>query len=101
MELFTYYGLDWLAMALSLLAVYLLGNKSVSGFWLFIIANAIWIFTGIALMESYGIAAGNAVFLVLNARGIAQWSKTNHHSTQSHETQSVESPQAQRTGTQK
>ena len=73
MNLFEYYGLDWIGMALSLWAVYLLGNKNVTGFWLFILSNVIWIFTGLVFMNSYGIAVGNAVFLVLNARGVWQW----------------------------
>ncbi len=74
-DLFKYYGLDWLAMALSIWAVYLLGNKNKWGFISFIIANAMWVYVGIFLMSSYGIAVGNFVFLVLNSRGYMKWNK--------------------------
>jgi uncharacterized protein (DUF58 family) len=78
MELFLkYYTLDWLAMALSLLAVYLLGNKNKYGFISFSIANVLWIFLGICLMNSLGIGLGNIVFLVMNIRGYISWNKNN------------------------
>lgn len=67
-----YYGLDWLAMAASLLAVYLLGQKNRMGFLAFIAANATWIGVGV-LAASYGIVVGNGVFLALNARGWWKW----------------------------
>ena len=70
-----YYGLDWLGMALSLLAVYQLGNKKHVGFLTFIVANSIWIFLGLILMKSLGTAVGNFVFLVMNVRGYFKWKK--------------------------
>ena len=70
-----YYGLDWLGMALSLLAVYQLGNKNKFGFINFIIANLIWVWLGIFLMHSVGIAIGNFIFLIINARGFINWNK--------------------------
>jgi hypothetical protein len=70
-----YYTLDWLAMALSLLAVYLLGNKNKMGFISFSIANTIWVFLGFFLMNSLGIAIGNIVFLIMNIRGFITWRK--------------------------
>ncbi len=74
MEIFLkYYALDWLAMALSLLAVYLLGNKNKLGFISFSIANAIWVFLGFVLMHSLGIGVGNVVFLIMNIRGFISW----------------------------
>jgi hypothetical protein len=71
--LLKYYGLDWLAMALSLLAVYLLGNKNRIGFVSFVTANTLWVYLGIALIGSYGIAVGNFVFLIMNVRGFLKW----------------------------
>lgn len=62
-------------MILSLLAVHLLGNKKRNGFVSFVLANATWIGLGIFLMQSYGIAVGNAVFLVMNVRGYFRWKK--------------------------
>jgi len=76
MEIFLkYYTLDWLAMALSLLAVYLLGNKNKIGFISFSIANVLWIFLGFFLINSLGIAIGNLVFLIMNIRGFISWNK--------------------------
>jgi hypothetical protein len=78
MELFLkYYTLDWLAMALSLLAVYLLGNKNKYGFISFSIANAFWIFLGFTMMNSLGIGIGNIVFLIMNIMGFVFWNKKN------------------------
>lgn len=73
--LFKYYAIDWLAMLLSLLAVYLLGNKNRIGFISFIMANALWIFLGVFMMQSLGIAIGNFVFLIMNTRGFVKWKK--------------------------
>jgi 4-hydroxybenzoate polyprenyltransferase len=56
---FKYYTLDWIATSLSLLAVYLLGNKNKFGFISFSIANTLWIFLGFSLMNSLGIGIGN------------------------------------------
>ena len=67
-----YYGLDWVAMGTSLLAVYLLGQKSRAGFACFLISNVIWIALGV-LAGIWGIAVGNVLFLGLNARGFAKW----------------------------
>ncbi|MFM9950641.1 MAG: PnuC protein [Saprospiraceae bacterium] len=76
MEIFLkYYTLDWLAMALSLLAVYLLGSKNKLGFISFSAANLLWIFLGFFLMNSLGIAIGNLVFLIMNIRGFISWNK--------------------------
>ena len=72
-NVFNYYGLDWLAMGLSVLAVYLLGNKNRLGFITFMTANMLWIFVGFVLMQSAGIALGNIIFLVLNTRGFLKW----------------------------
>lgn len=72
----TYYGADWVAMALSLTAVYLLGNHIRAGFLVFALANAVWIALGLFWMDSLGIAVGNAAFLVMNLRGFRRWSPT-------------------------
>lgn len=71
--LFKYYGLDWLAMLMSLLAVYLLGNKNRFGFLSFVLANFTWLVLGVFWMQSYGIAIGNFVFLIMNMRGFFAW----------------------------
>ncbi len=70
-----YYGLDWLAMASSLLAVYLIGNKNRIGFISYILANALWIYLGVFKMQSFGISVGNVFFLMMNLRGFLKWKK--------------------------
>lgn len=75
MNYFSYYGLDWLAMALSLLAVWLIGNKNQWGFIVFICANLLWIVLGMTLLNSLGILLGNFFFLVTNIRGFVRWNR--------------------------
>jgi hypothetical protein len=72
-EFFRYWGLDWLAMALSLFSVYLLGNKNRVGFLVFAASNSTWIFLGLTWMTSLGIAVGNTIFLFMNIRGFVNW----------------------------
>lgn len=80
MEVFLkYYTLDWLAMGLSLFAVYLLGNKNKFGFISFILANFLWVILGFSLINSLGIAIGNLVFLIMNIRGYLSWNKTSQN----------------------
>lgn len=74
--LLKYYGLDWLAMAASLLAVYLIGNKNRIGFISYILANVLWIYLGIFRMQSFGISIGNVFFLIMNVRGYLKWKET-------------------------
>lgn len=68
-----YYGLDWLAMVLSLLALWLIGNKNRFGFAAFVLANLTWIVVGVWLIQSVGIVLGNVVFLAMNIRGYLNW----------------------------
>ncbi|MDH4461313.1 MAG: nicotinamide mononucleotide transporter [Flectobacillus sp.] len=74
-----YYGLDWLAMASSLLAVYLIGNKNRIGFISYILANALWIYLGVFKMQSFGISVGNVFFLMMNLRGFLKWKKDKNN----------------------
>ena len=78
-DLFNYYGLDWAAMLLSVLAMVLIGNKNKYGFISFVVANLTWILVGAIMMESWGIVIGNITFLVTNLRGFLKWNtpKTN------------------------
>ncbi len=79
-EFFRYWGLDWLAMTLSLFSVYLLGNKNRVGFLVFAASNTTWIFLGLTWMTSLGIAVGNTVFLFMNIRGFVNWGKKHPES---------------------
>ncbi|MFV8783027.1 hypothetical protein ACNKU7_11435 [Microbulbifer sp. SA54] len=76
-NLFEYYLVDWIGIGLSLLAAYMLGNKNKWGFIVFAISNLIWIFLGLAWMDSLGMAVGNFIFLIINIRGFIQWVKLN------------------------
>ena len=73
-----YYGLDWIAMASSLLAVYLIGDKNRFGFLSYIIANSLWIYLGVFKMQSLGISVGNIFFLMMNLRGYLKWKSQLH-----------------------
>jgi hypothetical protein len=75
-ELFKYYGLDWLAMIMSVIAMLLLGNKVKWGFVSFMIANIAWIALGIALLHSYALVIGNSIFLITNTRGFIKWNQS-------------------------
>lgn len=72
-DLLKYYGLDWVAMLLSVMAMILLGNKVKWGFVLFMIANVTWILLGSVLLNSYAIVLGNVIFLITNTRGFLKW----------------------------
>jgi hypothetical protein len=52
--LLKYHGLDWLGMASSLLAVYLMGNKKRVGFIFNMLANALFIYLAVFEMQSLG-----------------------------------------------
>jgi hypothetical protein len=72
-DLFKYYGLDWIAMSLSVAAMILLGNKVKWGFTLFMLANFTWILLGLFLLNSYAIVLGNFIFFITNTRGFLKW----------------------------
>jgi hypothetical protein len=76
-NIFSHYGIDWLAMALSLYAAYLLGNKQKLGFIIFAISNVFWVLLGLFFMSSYGMAIGNFAFLLINVRGFIYWHKAS------------------------
>lgn len=80
-SLYQYYFVDWIGMALSLLSVYMLGNKQRSGFLLFAFSNLIFIFLGLTWMESIGMAVGNVVFMILNIRGYFSWVRNSESQT--------------------
>jgi 4-hydroxybenzoate polyprenyltransferase len=74
-NILAHYGIDWFAMALSLYAAYLLGNKKKIGFVIFAISNIFWIILGVFFMSSYGMAIGNFAFFLINVRGYVEWNK--------------------------
>lgn len=71
-DIFRYYATDWVGMAATLLAVWLLGNKNKYGFISFIISNILWIAVGV-LAQSAAIVIGNFIFMLINIRGYVKW----------------------------
>ena len=69
-----YYGIDWMAMLLTLVAIYLIGNKKKSGFYLMILGNLAWIILGL-LTHSLAMIIANLMFAMMNIRAIYLWSE--------------------------
>jgi hypothetical protein len=69
-----YYGFDWAAMVLTLLAIYMLGDKQRLGFVVMMAGNVSWVVVGI-LAESLAMILANLVFGAMNVRGLIKWSR--------------------------
>lgn len=74
MNLLQYYGVDWLAMILTFIAIWLIGNKNKSGFVIHIVGNVCWIGMGF-MAGSIATMVANAAFILVNARAIMLWTK--------------------------
>ena len=75
-----YFGIDWIAMVFTFVAIYLLGNKSRVGFLTMMCGNACWVGVGI-LTSSAAMVIANAVFFAMNARGWHRWSQDSPGAT--------------------
>lgn len=73
--LLQYYGIDWLAMVLTFLAIWLIGDKNKTGFKIMIGGNFCWVVLGI-LTQSIAMILANLLFVTMNVRAIINWSKT-------------------------
>ena len=69
-----YYGIDWTAMVLNAVSIYLLGKKRKLGFFLGVLANIAWIVFAV-LAHSVATVVACSIFVFLNARGWWSWSK--------------------------
>ncbi len=69
-----HYGVDWIAMVLTFIAIYSLGNKQRYGFCVMMAGNACWIALAVRF-QSYGMLAANAVFFAMNLRGFVRWGR--------------------------
>jgi len=78
--IFQYYGIDWLAMALTFLAIWLIGDKNRKGFYIMMAGNCSWVAVGF-LTQSMALVVANLLFMTLNVRAIINWSKrdTDNH----------------------
>ena len=81
MEYFQYYGIDWLAMVLTFLAIWQIGNKNKIGFILMMFGNTSWVVVGV-LTESIAMVIANIIFFCMNFRAIMKWSKDKTQQTQ-------------------
>lgn len=67
--------LQWPAMAITLLAGFMVGSKKspkrILGFWLFILSNALWITWGVH-DEAWALIALQAGLFAMNVRGIVK-----------------------------
>tara|TARA_R110002072_G_scaffold104833_8_gene229507 strand:+ start:138 stop:392 length:255 start_codon:yes stop_codon:yes gene_type:complete len=69
-----YYGIDWIAMTFTLIAIYLLGNKSRAGFGTMMCGNFCWMVLGF-LTGSIALVIANFTFFGMNIRGYIKWGK--------------------------
>lgn len=70
-----YYAVDWLAMLLTLVAIWHIGNMSPSGFVLMVVANLCWVGVGV-MGNSLALVIANLVFVLMNLRALKKWSKS-------------------------
>ncbi len=75
-DYFQYYGVDWIAMVLTFLAIWQIGNKNKIGFVLMIFGNSSWIVVGY-LTGSLAMVVANLIFISMNIRAIIKWSKSS------------------------
>ena len=70
-----YYGVDWIAMIMTFLSLYLLGKKNKYGFIFGLLANASWLTFGILVQSTANVLA-NVIFVFLNIKGYQHWKQT-------------------------
>jgi nicotinamide riboside transporter PnuC len=71
---FQYYGIDWIAMLMSLLVIFFIGDKKRYGFIFGMIGACAWIFTNYFAHVWPGVIL-NIVLIGLYTRGYIKWSK--------------------------
>ena len=67
-----YVGVDWLAAAVTLVSLYLLGSGRRWGFAFGMLASVAWVAVS-WLAESHGMLAANSVFFFMHLRGWVRW----------------------------
>ncbi|WP_062269317.1 hypothetical protein [Endozoicomonas arenosclerae] len=79
MTAFQYYGIDWLAMTFTFLAIWQIGNKNRIGFVLMMTGNSCWIAMGF-LTDSLAMIIANIIFFLMNLRAVIKWSAAEDES---------------------
>lgn len=72
MEITSYYGIDWVAMVLTFLSIWQVGNKNKIGFILMMFGNTCWMSVGY-MSGSLAMIVANFIFLGMNVRAILKW----------------------------
>lgn len=70
--LLKYHGIDWVAIIMTFLTLYYLGEKRRFGFVFGIVASISWLIFGI-LVDSIANIIANVIFIALNLRGYLNW----------------------------
>jgi len=70
--IFKYHGIDWVAIIMTFLTLYYLGEKRRFGFVFGIVASISWLIFGI-LVDSIANIIANVIFIALNLRGYLNW----------------------------
>lgn len=78
-NLFNYYGLDWMAMALGFYGMWLLGRKHKVSF-IFTGLGMIFAFFAALLSQQYGFMVSNIIMVVLSARNYTLWVREENKS---------------------
>lgn len=71
----TYYGVDWVAMALTFWSMYWIGERRRGGFLIGMVGNLFWFAFGY-MVDSQATLLANAALFWLNARGYARWHRS-------------------------
>ncbi len=74
--IFKYHGIDWIAIIMTFLTLYYLGEKKRFGFVFGIVASISWLIFGI-LVDSIANIIANVIFIALNLRGYLNWKEQN------------------------
>ena len=74
--LLKYHGIDWIAIIMTFLTLYYLGEKRRFGFVFGILASIAWLIFGI-LVDSIANIVANVIFIALNLRGYLNWKEQN------------------------
>ena len=70
--LLKYHGIDWIAIIMTFLTLYYLGEKRRFGFIFGIVASIAWLIFGV-LVDSIANIIANVIFIALNLRGYLNW----------------------------
>ncbi len=67
-----YFGVDWFAMIMTLLFLYLIGNKKRYGFIFYLLGNIAWMYVNATAKIWPGVIL-NITLIILNFRAYIKW----------------------------